>query len=520
MTKMKCTYRKLTDRGVSRVNIMGRQFLAIEPEVLSQLAEEAFHDLSFYLRPGHLDELAEIAANPGAADNERFVCTTLIKNAVIAAEGFLPLCQDTGTATVFAWRGERVLTGGDDEKMLTEGIASAWQHNSLRYSQVAPLSMFKEVNTGNNLPAQLDIAFAPGDEYHFMFMAKGGGSANKTLLFQGSRALLNEHALEAFLKEKIAGLGVAACPPYTLVLVVGGTSPENNLKTMKLASTGWLDTLPTAGDGKGGAYRDLDWENRVMKIAAESGWGAQFGGSHLAIEARVVRLPRHAGSCPVSLGVSCSAHRNMAAKITADGVFLEELDRNPARLLPRCQAAAIKAGSIDLDRPMPEILLQLSKHAAGSLVLLNGTMVVARDMAHARLYEMVKAGQPLPDYFKNHPVYYAGPAKTPAGHVIGSFGPTTAQRMDEYMEFFMSRGAALVTLAKGNRAESVVKACAQHGGFYLGTIGGAAALIARENILSSEVIDFPEFGMEAVHRIKVKDMPAFILYDNLGNRLY
>ncbi|HPT47086.1 MAG TPA: fumarate hydratase, partial [Candidatus Rifleibacterium sp.] len=326
---MKCTYRKLTDRGVSRVNIMGRQFLAIEPEVLSQLAEEAFHDLSFYLRPGHLDELAEIAANPGAADNERFVCTTLIKNAVIAAEGFLPLCQDTGTATVFAWRGERVLTGSDDEKMLTEGIASAWQHNSLRYSQVAPLSMFKEVNTGNNLPAQLDIAFAPGDEYHFMFMAKGGGSANKTLLFQGSRALLNEHALEAFLKEKIAGLGVAACPPYTLVLVVGGTSPENNLKTMKLASTGWLDTLPTAGDGKGAAYRDLDWEKRVMKIAAESGWGAQFGGSHLAIEARVVRLPRHAGSCPVSLGVSCSAHRNMAAKITADGVFLEELDRNP-----------------------------------------------------------------------------------------------------------------------------------------------------------------------------------------------
>ena len=517
---MKCTYRKLTDRGVSRVNLAGRQFLAIEPEVLGQLAEAAFHDLSFYLRPGHLDELAEIAADPGAADNERFVCTALIKNAVIAAEGFLPLCQDTGTATVFAWRGERVLTGGADEKMLTEGIAAAWQHNSLRYSQVAPLSMFEEVNTGNNLPAQLDIAFAPGEEYHFMFMAKGGGSANKTLLFQGSRALLNEHALEAFLKEKIAGLGVAACPPYTLVLVVGGTSPENNLKTMKLASTGWLDALPTAGDGKGAAYRDLDWEKRVMKIAAETGWGAQFGGSHLAIEARVVRLPRHAGSCPVSLGVSCSAHRNMAAKITADGVFLEELDRNPARLLPRCQATAIKAESIDLDRPMPEILLQLAKFPAGSLVLLNGTMIVARDMAHARLYEMVKAGLPLPDYFRNHPVYYAGPAKTPAGHVIGSFGPTTAQRMDEYMEFFMSRGASLVTLAKGNRAESVVKACAQYGGFYLGTIGGAAALIAKENILSSEVIDFSEFGMEAVHRIKVKDMPAFILYDNLGNRLY
>lgn len=517
---MKCTFRKLTEKGIRRESIGGRQFLTVEPTVLSRLAEEAFHDLSFYLRPGHLDELAAIAADPSATDNEHFVCSSLIKNAVIAAEGFLPLCQDTGTATVFAWRGERVLTGGEDERLLTEGIAAAWRNSSLRYSQVAPVSMFEEVNTGNNLPAQIDIAFAPGEEYNFMFMAKGGGSANKTVLFQGSRALLNEKALEDFLKEKIAGLGVAACPPYTLVVVVGGTSPENNLKTMKLASTGWLDGLPTVGDGKGTPFRDLEWEARAMKIAAATGWGAQFGGSHLALEVRVVRLPRHAGSCPVSVGVSCSAHRNMAAKITSEGVFLEELDHNPARLLEKCQISNLKAGRIDLDRPMPEILLQLSKHPAGSLVLLNGTMVVARDMAHARIFDMVNAGKPLPDYFKNHPIYYAGPAKTPAGHVIGSFGPTTAQRMDEYMEFFMSHGASLVTLAKGNRAESVVRSCAQHGGFYLGTIGGAAALIASENILASEVIDFPEFGMEAVHRIKVKDMPAFVLYDNKGNRLY
>lgn len=517
---MNCQYRKLTDRGVKPEVLGGREFLTVAPEVLTQLAEEAFHDLSFYLRPGHLDELAEIASDSEAGENERFVCSALIKNAVIAAEGFLPLCQDTGTATVFAWRGERVLTGGDDAELLTNGVAAAWKNNSLRYSQVAPVSMFEEVNTGNNLPAQIDISFAPGAEYHFMFMAKGGGSANKTLLFQGSKALLNDAALEAFLKDRISGLGVAACPPYTLVVVVGGTSPENNLKTMKLASTGWLDQLPTAGDGKGAPYRDLEWEKRVMKIAAETGWGAQFGGTHLALEARVVRLPRHAGSCPVSVGVSCSAHRNMAAKITSEGVFLEVVDRNPARLLNKCQSSGLKAVDIDLDRPMPEILARLATLSAGSLVMLNGTMVVARDMAHARIAAMVKAGQPVPDYFKNHPVYYAGPAKTPAGYVIGSFGPTTAQRMDDYMDFFMSRGASMITLAKGNRAESVVKACGQYGGFYLGTIGGAAALIAKENILASEIIDFPELGMEAVHRIRVRNMPAFILYDNMGRRLY
>lgn len=513
-------YRKISSEGIKLETIGEHRFVRVEPSVLTQLAATAFHDLSYYLRPDHLDELAEIAADKNAAANERFVCSSLVKNAVIAAEGKLPLCQDTGTATIFAWRGEHILTGGADEEMLTRGVAQAWSENYLRYSQVAPLSMFIEKNTGNNLPAQIDIAFSPGEEYRFMFMAKGGGSANKTLLFQGSRALLNEEAFTTFLKDKISGLGVAACPPYTLVVVVGGTSPEANLKTMKLASTGWYDDLPTVGDGSGSPYRDLEWEKRACEIAAETGWGAQFAGSHLVLNARVIRMVRHAGSCPVSVGVSCSAHRNMLGKITSQGAFLEMLDNNPARLLDKVNIESLQSTAVDLDRPMPEILLQLAKLPAGSLVMLNGTLVVARDMAHARLAEMVNAGQPLPAYFKNHPVYYAGPARTPSGYAIGSFGPTTAQRMDEYMDFFMSRGASLVTLAKGNRAESVIKACAQYGGFYLGTIGGAAALIASENIVSSEVIDFAEFGMEAVHRIKVKNMPAFIIYDAQGHSLY
>ncbi len=517
---MKCQYRKITDKGIKCENIDGRDFLVVEPQVLSLLAEEAFHDLEFYLRAEHLDEWAKIVEDKTASDNERFVCSNLIKNAIISAEGKLPLCQDTGTATVFAWRGERVLTGGDDEKLLTEGIANAWKNNCLRYSQVAPVTMFEEKNTGNNMPPQIDIAFAPGNEYRFMFMGKGGGSANKTVMVQGTKAYLNEKALEDFLKEKIKGLGVAACPPYTIVVVVGGTSPELNLKTMKLASTGWYDELPAKGDGLGNPFRDLDWEKRVMKIAEETGWGAQFGGKHLAINARVIRMARHGGSCPISVGVSCSAHRNLAAVINKDGVFLEVTDKNPSRLINKCLEGGLKADRIDLDKPMSEILAQLGQHMAGDMVLLNGTLVVARDMAHARIHDMVEAGQPVPEYFMKHPVYYAGPAKTPDGYAIGSFGPTTAQRMDGYMDYFMHRGASMVTLAKGNRSEAVITACKEHGGFYLGTIGGAAALIAAENIIKSEVIDFPEFGMEAVHRIVVKDMPAFIIYDNRGRRLY
>lgn len=517
---MKCEYRKITDKGVKLENIGGKQFLAVEPQVLTQLAEEAFHDLEFYLRAEHLDEWAKIVDDKSASDNERFVCSSLIKNAIIASEGKLPLCQDTGTATVFAWRGERVITGEDDYKLLTDGIAAAWKNNCLRYSQNAPITMFEEKNTGNNMPPQIDIQYAPGNEYRFMFMAKGGGSANKTVMVQASKAILNEKSLEEFLREKIKGLGVAACPPYTLIVVVGGTSPELNLKTMKLASTGWYDELPTKGDGLGAPFRDLEWEKRVMKIAEETGWGAQFGGKHMAINARVIRMARHGGSCPISVGVSCSAHRNLAAVINKDGVFLEVTDKNPSRLLNKVMEGGVKADKIDLDKPMSEILAQLGKHMAGDMVLLNGTLIVARDMAHARIHDMVEAGEPVPQYFKNHPVYYAGPARTPDGYAIGSFGPTTAQRMDGYMDYFMSKGASMVTLAKGNRADSVVKACKDHGGFYLGTIGGAAALIAAENIKKSEVIAFPEYGMEAVHKIEVKDMPAFIIYDNKGRSLY
>ncbi len=516
---MNCEYRKITNEGVKVEKIAGREFLIIEPKVLTQLAEEAFHDLEFYLRAEHLEEWAKIVDDKTASDNERFVCKSLLKNAIIASQGKLPLCQDTGTATVFAWRGEQILTGGDDEKLLTDGIAAAWKNNCFRYSQNAPISMFEEKNTGNNMPPQIDISFAKGNEYKFMFMAKGGGSANKTVMVQASKAILNEKSLEEFLREKTKGLGVAACPPYTIVVVVGGTSPELNLKTMKLATTGWYDDLPTKGDGLGNPFRDLEWEKRVMQIAKETGWGAQFGGKYMAINARVIRMARHGGSCPISVGVSCSAHRNLAAKINKDGVFLEVVDKNPIRFAEKC-ISDISANTIDLTKPMTEILEQLSKHKAGDLVVLNGKLIVARDMAHARIHDMVEAGEALPDYFKNHPVYYAGPAKTPNGYAIGSFGPTTAQRMDGYMDYFMSRGASMVTLAKGNRADSVIQACKKHGGFYLGTIGGAAALIAAEYITKSEVIDFPEYGMEAVHKIEVKGLPAFIIYDNKGRSLY
>lgn len=513
-------FRKITAQGIRVKQHGDKRFIEIEPSVLQNLAAEAFHDVSFFLRSDHLDELAAIIDDENASANDRYVCRALVKNAIIAGEGRLPLCQDTGTATVFAWRGERIMTGGNDVKAIEDGIFETWQKNNLRFSQVAAIDMFTEKNTGSNLPAQIEINFSAGDEYRFLFMAKGGGSANKTILYQGSRALLNEKAFEAFLREKISSLGVAACPPYTLVVVVGGTSPENNLKTMKLASAGYYDDLPTQGDGSGEPFRDSFWEKRASEIAAKTGWGAQFCGRHMVVGTRVIRLPRHAGSCPVSIGVSCSAHRNILGKITSEGAFLEVLDRNPARLLNKCLIDNDSLPKIDLDRPMKEIISQLQKYRAGDLVLLSGTMIVARDMAHAKIFEMVQAGLPIPDYFKNHPVYYAGPAKTPPGYAIGSFGPTTAQRMDEYVDFFMSRQASMVMLAKGNRAESVIEACQKHGGFYLGTIGGAAALIAKENILESEVIDFAEFGMEAVHRIRVDNLPAFIVYDSFGGRLY
>ena len=513
-------YEKLDLQAIESAVLKQNDCLKIKPEVLTKLAEVAFKNLSYYLRADHLDEIAKIAHSKEAGANERFVCSALIRNAVVSAEGKLPLCQDTGTATIFAWRGENIKTEADDYDCLEKGVRNAWQNNCLRYSQIAAKSMFAESNTKNNLPAQIDISYKPGDEYNFLFMAKGGGSSNKTLLHQGTKATLNEKALYALFEEKIAGLGVAACPPYTLAIVIGGTSPENNLKTLKLASAGYYDDLPLTGDGSGKPFRDKYWEEKACEIAAETGWGAQFGGRHMALHARVIRLPRHAGSCPISFGVSCSAHRNMLAKINDQGVFIEKLDKNPSRLLSNEILNQIDAPVINIDCSMDKILEQLSRQKAGQMVLLNGTMIVARDMVHASIYEKAQKGEAIPDYFKNHPVYYAGPARTPDEYPIGSFGPTTAQRMDQYLEFFMKNKSSLVSLAKGNRSDAVVKACANYGGFYLGTIGGAAALIAKENIEGSEVIDYGEYGMEAVHRIKVKNLPAFIVYDNKGRSLY
>lgn len=499
----------------------GRERLLVSPDALRTLAAEAFHDVSFYLRPRHLEMLAAILDDAGASENDRYVAASLIKNAVIASAGALPICQDTGTATIIAKRGGDVIVDGDDVDALTAGVGETYRREALRYSQIAPLSMFEEVNTRTNLPPQIEIGWAPGNEYQFLFMAKGGGSANKTGLFQESKALLTEATLEAFLREKIDALGVAACPPYRLIAVIGGTSPEFNLKMLKLASAGALDHLPPSGSPDGIPFRDRHWEDRVMAIARTSGLGAQFGGRWLALEARVIRLSRHAGSCPVSIGVSCSADRNILGRISPAGVFLEELDRNPARLLPNIRRVAPAAATpIDLTRPMSEIQAQLGTLRVGSLVLLSGPLVVARDIAHARLKQMLDDGEPLPELFMKHPVYYAGPAKTPDDHVIGSFGPTTAQRMDSYVDAFMSRGASLVMLAKGNRSPGVTAACRAHGGFYLGTIGGAAALIAKEHIVSSRTVAFEELGMEAMFEIVVRDMPAFLLVDDKGASFY
>ena len=514
-------FRLVTKEGIKLNKIGEREFLEIDPKVLEKLAEEAFHDSSFYLRETQLEQWVAILKDDEATDNEKYVAGNLLRNAIIASDGLLPLCQDTGTATVVAKRGEMVITGGNDEISLTEGIKNVYEKNHLRYSQIAATSMFEEANTKNNLPGQIDIAYAPGNEYHFLFMAKGGGSTNKTVLTMAAKALLTEKNLEEYLREKIAGLGVAACPPYHLAIVVGGTSPEANLKMMKLAAAGALDHLPTKGTGKGEPFRDLEWEAKAQKIAQETGLGAQFGGKYLTLDARVIRLPRHAGSCPVSIGVSCSAHRNILAKIAAEGCFLEQLETNPAKYLPLLDSLPeIKATKVDLDQPMTEIRKQLSELKVGSLVTLSGTMIVGRDIAHAKLSDIIDSGNPLPEYALKHPIYYAGPAKTPAGMAIGSFGPTTAQRMDSYMDKLMQHGASLISLAKGNRAEIVTQACNKHRGFYLGTIGGAAALLAKENIKSSEVLDFPELGMEAIRKITVKDMPAFIVVDDKGNFLY
>ncbi len=513
-------YRRLTSDHVRMTECCGRKMLQVQPEALRLLARQAFIDVNFYLRTSHLEKLSKILDDPEATDNDRFVAWVMLRNTVISAEGKLPWCQDTGTAIAMAWKGEDVFTGTDDALHLSKGIWETYNEKNLRYSQIVPTTMFEEKNTGSNLPAQIDIASCPGDEYKFLFIAKGGGSANKTFLYQQSKSLLNEASLSRFIREKIEDLGTAACPPYHLALVIGGTSAEMTLKTVKLASAGYLDDLPDSGNAAGRAFRDRVWEEKVEKICQEFGVGAQFGGKYFVHDVRVIRLPRHAASCPVGIGVSCSADRNIKGKITSDGIFIEQLDTEPARFVPEKAPELDKPVEINLERPMKEILAELTKYPVKTRLSLSGTLIVARDMAHARIKQMLDEGKAMPEYFRNHPVYYAGPAKTPEGMASGSFGPTTAGRMDTYVDLFQSHGGSMIMLAKGNRSKQVTDACKKHGGFYLGSVGGPAAILAAENILSVEVVDFGELGMEAVRKIVVKNMPAFILTDDKGNDFY
>lgn len=513
-------YRKVSSDYVTVEKIGNREVLNVDPKGLEFLAQEALSDVSFYLRTSHLEKLRAILDDPEATDNDRFVAYNLLQNATIAAEGQLPSCQDTGTAIVVGKKGEDVYTGANDAEYLSKGIYNTYQEKNLRYSQIVALDMFEEKNSGSNLPAQIDIYANQGAKYEFLFLAKGGGSANKTFLYQKTKSLLNDASLEEFIKEKIKDLGTSACPPYHLAFVVGGTSAEANLAAVKKASAGYYDHLPTEGNMGGQAFRDIEWEKRINKICQESTIGAQFGGKYFTHDVRVIRLPRHAASCPVGLGVSCSADRNIKAKITKDGLFVEQLEKNPRRLLPEIPPHLEPPVTIDLDRPMAEVLAELSKYPIKTRLKLNGTLIVARDAAHARIKEMLDAGEPMPDYFKNHPVYYAGPAKTPQGMASGSFGPTTAGRMDSYVDLFQSMGGSMIMLAKGNRSKDVTNACNKYGGFYLGSIGGPAAILAKENILSVEVVDFEEMGMEAVRKITIKDFPAFIITDDKGNDFF
>jgi fumarate hydratase class I len=513
-------YRLLTKDYVSSFEVQGKTMLKVEPEGLERLAREALRDVSFYLRSSHLSKLSQILEDPEASDNDRFVAHTLLQNAVIAAQGQLPSCQDTGTAIVIGKKGQFVFTGFDDAAELSKGIFKTYQKENLRYSQLAPLSMFEEKNTGSNLPAQIDIYATPGDSYEFLFLAKGGGSANKSYLYQQTKSLLNEDKLTQFIRDAVKSLGTAACPPYHLALVIGGTSAESCLKVVKEASAGYLDHLPTAGNGHGQGFRDLAWEKKVADICQETGIGAQFGGKYFVHDVRVIRLPRHAASCPVGIGVSCSADRNIKAKITKEGIFLEQLEMNPARFLPKVDPTLAAPIEIDLDQPMDKILATLSRYPVTTRLKLKGTLIVARDVAHARIMKMLEEGKSMPEYFKQHPIYYAGPAKTPQGLPSGSFGPTTAGRMDPYVAPFMAQGGSRVMLAKGNRSEEVTRACQAYGGFYLGSIGGPAAILAKENILSVELVDFEDLGMEAIRKIRVKDFPAFIVVDNKGNDFF
>ncbi|MEP0339378.1 MAG: fumarate hydratase [Alphaproteobacteria bacterium] len=515
-------YKKIMDGGVTTQEVAGRTVLTVEPEAITELTKQAFHDISHLLRPAHLAQLRKILDDPEASDNDRFVALDLLKNANIAAGGILPMCQDTGTAIVMGKKGQNVFTGFDDEAAIAEGVMKTFTETNLRYSQVTPVDMFTEKNTGNNLPAQIDIYAEPGDAYKFQFIAKGGGSANKTFLFQETKALLNPTGLMNFMDEKIRTLGTAACPPYHLAVVIGGTSAELTLKTVKLASTKYLDELPTQGGEFGQAFRDLEWEEKIHELTRTMGIGAQFGGKYFCHDVRVIRLPRHGASCPVGIGVSCSADRQAKGKITKDGVFLEELEANPAKYLPEVTEEDLKSEvvAIDLNRPMAEVLKELSKHPVKTRVMLSGSLIVARDIAHAKLKERLDAGEGLPQYFKDHGVYYAGPAKTPEGYASGSFGPTTAGRMDSYVEQFQAAGGSMIMLAKGNRSQQVTDACRKYGGFYLGSIGGPAARLAQDCITKVEVVEYPELGMEAIWKIEIKDFPAFIVVDDKGNDFF
>jgi fumarate hydratase class I len=517
-------YRRLepASKHVATADFGGRRVVTVKPEALTLLASEAIDDVSHLHRSSHLAQLRKICDDPESSDNDRFVAMELLQNANIAAGRELPTCQDTGTAIVMAHKGENVFTGVDDTEALSRGIYDTYQKKNLRYSQLAPLDMFREKNTATNLPAQIDIYAEPGDEYEFLFMTKGGGSANKTYLFQQTKALLNPASLMAFLEENIRAIGTAACPPYHLAVVVGGTSAELTLKTVKLASARYLDNLPTSGNEGGRAFRDVELEEKVQKLCNETGIGAQFGGKYFAHDVRVIRLQRHGASCPVGIGVSCSADRQILAKINADGVFLEQLEENPAKYLPDVAGGDVSTGvvKVDLNRPMDEIRAELSKYPVATRLSLTGPMVVARDIAHAKLKERLDAGEDLPQYLKDHMVYYAGPAKTPKGRASGSFGPTTAGRMDPYVDLFQSHKGSMVMLAKGNRSKQVTDACAKHGGFYLGSIGGPAARLADHSIKKVAVQEFEELGMEAVWRIEVEDFPAFIIVDDKGNDFY
>ncbi|WP_060874241.1 fumarate hydratase [Myroides odoratus] len=513
-------YKKISSDFVKIEKLGDREILVVDSKALEVLSEAAMTDVSFMLRTAHLESLKAILDDPEATDNDRFVAYNLLQNAVVAVEGQLPSCQDTGTAIVVGKKGENVYTGSNDAESLSKGIFNTYQKKNLRYSQIVPISMFEEKNSGSNLPAQIDIYATQGQKYEFLFLAKGGGSANKTFLYQKTKSLLNDKNLTEFIKDKIMDLGTAACPPYHLALVIGGTSAEANLAAVKKASAGYYDNLPTSGNMGGQAFRDLEWEKKLQLICQESHIGAQFGGKYFTHDVRVIRLPRHAASCPVGLGVSCSADRNIKAKITAEGLFIEQLEENPARLLPAVAPHLEDPIVIDLDKPMQEQLAELTKHPIKTRLMLNGTVIVARDIAHAKIQEMLDNGQEMPEYFKNHPIYYAGPAKTPEGMPSGSFGPTTAGRMDPYVDAFQAVGGSMIMLAKGNRSQAVTDACKKHGGFYLGSIGGPAAILAKENILSVEVVDFPELGMEAVRKIVVKDFPAFIITDDKGNDFF